>query len=350
MSHETISQSSKKSSLEDHDALDDIVGSRTGLCEVTARARQLSKVDAPVLVQGETGVGKEVFARAIHQSGPCRDACFVALNCGGLSRELLASELFGYVDGAFTGARRSGMAGKIEAAHEGTLFLDEIAEMPIDLQPYLLRVLESGEVYPMGSNKPKTVRFRLIAACNRDLRAEAKAQRFRLDLFYRISMTTLVIPPLRERMNDLEALVEYFATQLTRRYRVMGKKRFAPEVLAAFRGYAWPGNLRELRNVVEAMLLLSEGPVVGVDMLPAELAAPAAEQAKPSMLSSTANGLADLEREAIDGALRIHRGNLTQAARDLCISRSTLYLKVKKYALEPTVNEVRVGPRQPVSA
>src|SRR5262245_12124796 len=147
-----------------------IVGNSPSLEQVLRRASVLAKVDAPVLLQGETGVGKEMFARALHDSGPRAMAPFVALNCGGLPRDLLASELFGYVDGAFTGARRTGMIGKIEAADGGTLFLDEIAELPLDLQPYLLRVLEDGEVCPLGSHKPRSVRFKLIAACNRDLR------------------------------------------------------------------------------------------------------------------------------------------------------------------------------------
>jgi sigma-54 dependent transcriptional regulator, acetoin dehydrogenase operon transcriptional activator AcoR len=193
-----------------------VVGKSARLTQVIDKARRLADVDASVLLQGETGVGKEVFARAIHEHGPHRRAPFVALNCGGLPRELVASELFGYVDGAFTGARRSGMLGKVEAAQGGTLFLDEIAELPLDLQPYLLRVLEGGEVYPLGSNTARTVRFRLIAACNRDLRQEVKAQRFRMDLFYRISVTSLDIPPLRERKEDLAALVAHFAAALTR--------------------------------------------------------------------------------------------------------------------------------------
>jgi transcriptional regulator with PAS, ATPase and Fis domain len=180
-----------------------IVGTSGALRLAVQKARLLADVDTPVLLEGETGVGKEVFARAIHAGGRYRQGPFVAVNCGGLPRNLLGSELFGYVDGAFTGARRSGMVGKVEAAHGGTLFLDEIAEMPIDLQPYLLRVLEAGEVYPVGSNQPRTVRFRLVAASNRVLRTEMSAARFRMDLFYRVSVTSLRIPALRERKEDI---------------------------------------------------------------------------------------------------------------------------------------------------
>src|SRR6185295_6325235 len=146
-----------------------------------------------------TGVGKEIFARSIHESGPRRQGPFIAVNCGGLPRDLVASELFGYADGAFTGARRSGQIGKMEAANGGTLFLDEIGEMPLDVQPYFLRALEGGEVCPVGSNRPRQARFRLIAASNRDLRAQVNAAHFRIDLFYRVAVTSLQVPSLRER-------------------------------------------------------------------------------------------------------------------------------------------------------
>src|SRR5206468_2470134 len=149
--------------------LDRIIGDSVSLRQAVDKARLLADVDVPVLLQGETGVGKEIFARGIHEAGKRKNAPFVALNCGGLARDILASELFGYVDGAFSGARRSGMVGKIEAANEGTLFLDEIGEMPLDLQPYFLRVLEGGEVYPLGDAKPRKVQFRLVVATNRDL-------------------------------------------------------------------------------------------------------------------------------------------------------------------------------------
>jgi transcriptional regulator with PAS, ATPase and Fis domain len=316
-----------------------LIGARGGLREAVRQARILTKNDAPVLLQGETGVGKEVFARAIHDAMLPAHGAFVAVNCGGLSRDLLASELFGYVDGAVTGARRSGMIGKVEAAHGGTLFLDEIGEMPLDLQPYLLRVLDGGEVYPLGSNQPRTVRFRLIAACNRDLRAEVNAARFRMDLYYRVSVTTLRIPPLRDRAEDLSALVEQFARDIAEHSHVP-VKRFTAEVLVAFGCYPWPGNLRELRNVVSAMALLTESDVVGVDALPPELR-PLEHRDATVIATRPDTGLKRVEFDAIDVAIRTHRGNLTRVARSLNISKSTLYLKVKKYALEPVVDEVR---------
>jgi transcriptional regulator with PAS, ATPase and Fis domain len=327
--------------LDPQRGFDRIVGESARMTEVVAKARRLAGVGASVLLHGETGVGKDVFARAIHEHGPYRHAPFIALNCGGMPRELLASELFGYVDGAFTGARKSGMSGKVEAAQGGTLFLDEIAELPLDLQPYLLRVLEGGEVCPLGSNRPRRVRFRLIAACNRDLRREIMAQRFRIDLFYRISVTSLHIPPLRARKEDLPTLVDHFADTVAQRY-ASPPKRFTPEVLHVFERYTWPGNLRELRNVVETMTLMTDGDEVTLASLPIDLLAPAQLHAQAMTPPVQSFGkLRHAERETMETAIRKHAGNLTLVARDLGISRSTLYLKVRKHGLEHSLGEAR---------
>ena len=214
----TVGQTSTTTSL------GPIIGRSTALRQTLERAKHLADLDVAVLLQGETGVGKEIFARAIHETRQRTKGPYVAVNCGGLPRDLLASELFGYVDGAFTGAKRSGMIGKIEAARGGTLFLDEIGEMPLELQPYLLRVLEGGELYPVGASQPRHVQFRLIAATNRDLRAEVAAGRFRQDLFYRVSVTTLRIPALRERKEDIAELVEHFNREVSHRHGVSVKR------------------------------------------------------------------------------------------------------------------------------
>ncbi len=334
--------------LEPGDPFARIVGTSAGLRQTIEKARLVAKVNAPLLLQGETGVGKEVFARSIHEAGRL-NAPFVALNCGGLPRDLLASELFGYVDGAFTGARRSGMVGKFEAAQGGTVFLDEIAEMPLDLQPYLLRVLEEGEVCPLGSTKPRKVQFRLIAACNRDLRAEARAGRFRSDLLYRVSVMSLNIPALRERRDDIPALVHHFARSVAHRDGTP-LKSFSPEVIEKLMSYPWPGNVRELRNVVESMVLLTQGEVVGASAVSDDLALKMREiegsRASRSAASTTDaphQGLQRLERDAIADSLYAHAGNLTQVARALRIARSTLYLKLKKYGLESILEELRSG-------
>ena len=328
-------------------SLGHIIGHSAPFRQALERAVMLAERDVPVLLQGETGVGKEVFARAIHVGGPRQHGPFVALNCGGLPRDLLSSELFGYVEGAFSGARRTGRIGRIEAAHGGTLFLDEIGEMPLDLQPSLLRVLEDGEVYPLGENRPRTVAFRLVVACNRDLRAEVAAGRFRMDLFYRVSVTSLVIPALRERQEDIPALVEHFSRDVARRHG-MSVPRFEPEVLRAFETYAWPGNVRELRNVVEGLVLMAAGERVTVADLPAEFAA-AIVVGTPTHGAPgpvTVTGLEAVERDAIRAAILTYHGNLTEVARALHIAKSTLYLKIERYALDHVLRSVRPSGRE----
>lgn len=335
-----------------------IVGSSARLTETVQKAQLLAKVNTTVLLGGETGTGKEVFARAIHEGGPQAGAPFVALNCGGLPRDLLAGELFGHVDGAFTGARRGGACGKLQAADGGTLLLDEIGEMPLELQPVLLRVLEGGELYRLGSTKPFSVTFRLISASNRDLRAEVAAGRFRQDLYYRISVTSLQIPALRERYDDLPALVAHFSADVSARHRIP-LKSFAPDVLTAFAHYGWPGNIRELRNVIESLVLLTESHVVTLAALPSELqdgepaveplyephAIAAPQESWPDL--SANSDLRQLERRAIGETLRTSGGNLTRAAQVLRIARSTLYQKVKRHALEADLNQARLGGKVP---
>src|SRR5499433_1571526 len=314
-----------------------IIGRSTALRQALERAKQLADLDVPVLLLGETGVGKEMFARAIHEGRQRTTGPFVALNCGGLPRDILASELFGYVDGAFTGAKRSGMTGKIEAARDGTLFLDEIGEMPLELQPYFLRVLEGGEVYPLGASQPRTVQFKLIAATNRDLRADDAAGRLRQDLFYRVSVTALRIPALRERKEDIAELVEHFNREVSRRHGVP-VKRFEADVIDALERYAWPGNVREMRHVVEGMVMLTSDDTVPVAALPEEIALSVAATGREpgvSAESATVRDLDAVERDAISTAIARRHGNLTMVAKELQISKSTLYLKIDKYGLNP---------------
>ncbi|MGD9917329.1 MAG: sigma-54-dependent Fis family transcriptional regulator [Paenirhodobacter sp.] len=318
------------------DPFDRLSGSAPAYREAIRRARLLSKSPAPVLLLGETGVGKDAFAQALHAAGPRATGPFVAVNCGGFSRELLTSELFGYADGAFTGARRGGMTGKIEAADGGTLFLDEIGEMPLDLQPHLLRVLESGEVFRIGENQPRKVKLRLITATNRDLKAEVSAGRFRLDLFYRIAVTSLNLPALRERMPDLPELSAHLLAQIAARYE-MPAPAIAPAVLEAFARHDWPGNIRELRNVLESLFLESEGGMLQPGALPAELRRDAPGGALPEGLTP----LERVERDAIAAAIRRQQGNLTSAARDLGIAKSTLYVRLDKLGLKEQIAQLR---------
>ncbi len=330
----------------DRGSLGHIIGTSASFQQALEKAGRLAAVDVPVLLQGETGVGKEVFARAIHADGPRQHGPFVALNCGGLPRDLLASELFGYVEGAFSGARRTGRIGQIEAAHGGTLFLDEIGEMPLELQPSLLRVLEDGKVSPLGENRQRQVDFRLVVATNRDLRAEVAAGRFRMDLLYRVSVTSITIPALRERQEDIPALVEHCSHDIARRHGIP-VKRYEPEVVRAFEHYPWPGNVRELRNVVEGMMLMTTGETFTVADLPSEFAATIAARkpphGAPGALSVTS--LEAVEREAIIAAILSADGNLTQVAHDLHIAKSTLYLKIKKFELDHVLRTVKLsGP------
>jgi transcriptional regulator of acetoin/glycerol metabolism len=314
-------------------AFSGIIGASEAISKARARARQLAGLHVPVLLLGPTGAGKEVFARALHNAGQSAKGPFVPLNCGVMTRDLLASELFGYADGAFTGARRGGMAGKFEAAHGGTLFLDEIGEMPLDLQAHFLRVLEEGEVYRLGEHKPRKVSVRLVAATNRDLRAEVAAGRFRMDLFYRLAVTVLRLPALADHREDIPLLAGHFIHQAAQRHG-MPEKSMAPEVLEALMAYGWPGNVRELRNVIEGMVLLSEGAALTVEDLPPELCQTEPSAAPQSKERLAPGRLIDTERDAIVSAIHAEKGNFTAAARQLGIAKSTLYEKMKRLGID----------------
>ena len=314
-----------------------LVGHSRALLKTIDRARQLRGRRVAVLIQGETGVGKELFARAIHgdeeHNGP-----FVTFNCGATTKELIGSELFGHVRGAYTGATNEGRAGRFELAHGGTLCLDEVGELPLELQPVLLRALEEGVVYRLGDAKPRRVDVRLLAMTNRDLLEEVEAGRFRRDLYHRIGVTRIRVPPLRERDTDIEVLIEHFNHHVAERHGI-SRRSFGNDVKSLLRGYAWPGNVRELRNVVESLLLTSNENAVRCDELPEELLT-AAGGAPQAASAAPAASLEESERLAIVRAVQSVHGNLAQAARSLGISRSTLYRKVERYHLE---NIVRVG-------
>jgi transcriptional regulator of acetoin/glycerol metabolism len=312
-----------------------ILGQSAVMLAAVNRGRQLARRRVPVLIEGETGVGKELFARAIHGEERGGGA-FVAYNCGAASKELIGSELFGHVHGAFTGATAEGRPGRFELAHGGTLCLDEIGELPLELQPVLLRALEEGVVYRLGDTQPRHVDVRLLAMTNRNLHDEVKSGRFRGDLYYRISVTRIQIPPLRERDIDIDLLVEHFNRRLALRHAVP-LRRLNPEVMAVLRAYSWPGNVREMRNIIENLLLTSREEDVGLDELPAELLAETAtvSAAEPVLLQSTS--LEETERAAIARAVHGAHGNLAQAARSLGVSRSTLYRKLEIYQLESIV-------------
>ncbi|MFG1375399.1 sigma-54-dependent Fis family transcriptional regulator [Xanthobacter autotrophicus] len=301
-----------------------IVGDSPVMREVREKARRMAESGLPILLEGETGVGKEVFARAIHGGrAPCGP--FVPLNCGGLPRDLIASELFGYEKGAFTGADASGKQGKVEAADGGLLCLDEIGEMPLELQSYLLRVLEDGVVYRVGGHNGRRVNLRLVSMTNRDLSGEVAAGRFRKDLFYRIAALRLRIPPLRERGEDVALLLDHFGRAAAARAG-LPPPLFSPAAHAALMAYAWPGNVRELRNVVDMLVAMGgtgggAEPLIDIADLPQEIREETVETARATDLKA-------VEEAAIRAAVDACGGNLSRAARRLGIARSTLYMRL----------------------
>lgn len=305
---------------------DQITGKSPALVEALRKARQLACSNVPILLQGETGVGKESFAQGIHYSGVGKNGPFVSINCGSLSKDLLSSELFGYAEGAFTGARRGGMKGKIEAANGGTLFLDEIGEMPLDLQSYLLRALEEGEIYRLGETEPRKVNFRLVAATHRDLREDVTNHRFRGDLFYRIAVTSVGIPPLRDRKEDIPRLVEHLLTSLAHRHGIP-VPLVEDEVLGYLVACLWPGNVRELRNVIEGMLLMG-GEVLRRSDLPSYV-----HEVAIVRNDRPVGSLRESECQVIASTIERYRGNLTLVAKELGIAKSTLYLRMKRYGI-----------------
>lgn len=310
----------------------EIQGESERLLHAVAKAKRAASSRVPVLVEGETGVGKELFAKLIHSAGQSdQKAPFIAFNCGAVSKDLLGAELFGHVAGAYTGAAREGRAGRFELAHGGTLCLDEIGELPLDLQPYLLRILEEGAVYRLGDGKPRPIDVRLVALTNRNLKEEVAAGRFRRDLYFRISTVTLDIPPLRERAGDIDRLIDHFNHVLAAKYGVETLD-IDVEARHALREHDWPGNVRELRNLIESMILMSTERTVRINDLPEEFGGPGVPQDVQLMLDG-GGSLEDTERQAIEQAIEAGAGNLSLVAKTLGISRSTLYRKMKQYGL-----------------
>ncbi|CAM3765649.1 sigma-54-dependent Fis family transcriptional regulator [Alkalicoccus chagannorensis] len=299
-----------------------LIGESPAWQQTKRLAQQASETDSSVLLLGESGTGKELFAHAIHHASSRAPGPFVKVNCAAIPGDLIESELFGYVEGSFTGAKRGGKKGRFEAAEGGTIFLDEIGELPIHMQVKLLRVLQEREVEPIGSNASKQVDIRVIAATNRDLDAMIEDGHFRLDLFYRLNVFTLEIPPLRDRPDDLHVLVPHFLEKISTR---LGSR--TPELEDSawqqLRRYHWPGNTRELENVIERMVnVVPDGRVLTAAHLPAALSGGRLDPPRP-----LADVLAEAEQQAIEQALAYTEGNKAQAARLLGISRTSFYEK-----------------------
>jgi len=314
------------------EGLDDIIGRSSAMQEIFALVRRLSASHANLLVTGESGTGKELIARAIHAKSPRSRRPFVPVNCAAIPENLLESELFGYARGAHSTANAD-RQGLFVEANGGTLFLDEIAELPLSLQPKLLRVLQDGEVRPLGTNRSERVDVRVIAATNRDLERALREGRFREDLYYRLNVIQLQLPPLRGRPEDILPLAEHFLLRSARRSSktVYGFKEAAKKMLV---GYHWPGNVRELENVVERAVALAENELIGLEDLPRALQE---RKAQDLLSTAVAQGLTldELEREFIERVLDVEGGNKTRAAQRLGLDRKTLYRKLEEYAASP---------------
>lgn len=316
---------------------DDIIGDAPAMREAKRLAETAAKTSSNVLILGESGTGKEMFAQAIHNASAVKDGPFVAINCAAIPRELVESELFGYEKGAFTGARASGHPGKFELASGGTILLDEIGEMSLDVQAKLLRVLQERRITRVGGDVVLPVDARVVAASNRDLAHDVAEGNFRQDLYYRLNVFTITVPPLRERKSDIPILVRHFLEKVGRK---LGKEsvKVTPQAMNILVGHDWPGNVRELENVVERTLAVISGDTLDVEHLPGYLRERhGAPQGAPDQASATAAlevwSLAEAERRAVEAALAAYGGNVSRAAKALGISRNTLYCKMRKFGI-----------------
>ena len=326
-------------SLDERFGFEGVIGTSPQMHSIVEILKNVAPTDITVLIQGENGTGKELVARALHQNSPRKSKPFVPLNISALPDSILESELFGHEAGAFTGAigRR---IGKFEHANGGTLFLDEVGEMPMDTQVKLLRVLEDRKITRLGANDEMPINVRLVAATNADLQKNVAEGKFREDLYYRLNVVSIYLPPLRERQGDIPLLMEHFLREISRRMgrEVQGFSRSARKALLA---YHWPGNIRQLRNVIERMLVLDSDGVLDVDGLPPEIAVLVRDQPAESAVEAPAGAdglvgkpIADVERHYIYRALELTNGNREEAATMLGIGERTLYRKIKEYELK----------------
>jgi transcriptional regulator with PAS, ATPase and Fis domain len=317
---------------------DSIIGESKAINDAKALAGKFAQTDSPVLILGETGTGKELFAHSIHAASQRSSGPFVCLNCAAVPKDLLESELFGYVFGAFTGARKEGKPGQIELANGGTLYLDEIAELPLNAQATLLRVVENKVLRKLGAVKSNEVDFRLVASTNRDLREMMGRGEFREDFYYRLSTMILRIPPLIQRFGDIRILVPHLL-------RTAGKHhlRVTEKAFAVLERYDWPGNVRELKNVIDSALSVADEGVLDVEQLPPEVLGPSRCNRELSDFSDSclAEEMACFEKTILVRAVRRAEGNMSRAAKQLGISRSTLYEKCRKHDLVSALGKLQ---------
>lgn len=314
-------------------APNEIIGSAPALVRALDRARQAARTNADVLVESESGTGKELLAQFIHRLSDRRNKSFVAINCAAVPEHLLESELFGHVRGAFTGAAVS-KVGKFELADGGTLLLDEIGEMPLELQPKLLRALQEREFERLGDTRPIKVDIRVVATTNISLQAMVEEGAFRADLYYRLNVIPLSLPPLRERLQDIPVLAEHFAAK----YATQANRpvpQLTPEFLDGLQVHSWPGNVRELSNLIRRVITLSDGGEIGREYLSAEFLNVSPSRLKPELPVSTGATMRELERRLLEKTLSSTQGNRTRAAEVLGVSLRTIRNKIREYGLPP---------------
>ncbi len=320
----------------------DIITNNEQMLNLINNARKAATSMANVLIEGESGTGKEMLAQSIHNASPCCNGPFVAVNCGAIPHSLIGSELFGYVEGAFTGAKKGGNAGKFELASGGTLFLDEIGEMPLEQQVVLLRVLQERTITRIGAHEAIPVNVRVVCASNKNLMTEMQKGHFRRDLYYRINVFSLTLTPLRERRQDITLLFDHFLQELSHGRQI----NYDSEILSFMQEYNWPGNIRELQNVVERMVHFAGDQPLSLEHLPQEIyTEPGRKLVRDKLFNHTNPDsadtktknkqlLADLEREEIIHLLKLNHNNVTQVARDMGFSRRTIHRKIIKYGIE----------------
>jgi putative PEP-CTERM system response regulator len=308
--------------------VDEIIGKSESMQELLRQAAKVAPTNATILVQGETGTGKELIAKIVHHLSPRKKWPFVVVNCGAIPANLLESELFGHEKGSFTGAYAL-QKGKFELANAGTIFLDEVGEIPLALQVKLLRFLENGIIERIGGEKPMKTNVRIMAATNKNLSEEMQKGRFREDLFYRLNVVVLSIPPLRDRGSDASLLADYFLRKFTEKYNKV-LKGFTPEAMSFMSTYSWPGNVRELEHKIERAVIMSEN----VFITPQDLDMSLGD--KKSMLLKKSK--ADLEIHLLRETLSRNKGNISRSAHELGISRKTLYNMMKRYHVKPDNN------------
>jgi two-component system response regulator HydG len=322
--------------LDEKFGFEGVVGFSPEMNKVIGLLKRIAPTAATVLIQGETGTGKELVAQAIHQNSPRKNKPFVPLNCAALSENILESELFGHIRGAFTDAS-SDRVGKFEYAHGGTLFLDEVGDMPMATQIKLLRVLESGEITRVGSNDPMKVNVRLLSATNRNLEQQIEAGTFRSDLYHRLKVVTVTLPRLVDRSQDIPLLIEHFMKQFAKRHQKTIKS-MSTAARRRLLAHTWPGNVRELRNTIESMVVVDFDGVLDLDDLPSELADPAATDGSARPVDAAVDGLVgrplvEIERHYIAETLKLTGGNREEAAALLGMGERTLYRKIKDFQL-----------------